>query len=241
MRLQPQEIASKVTSNMLSRNPSSSGTGPRTAWRRARIALFAGLAITVWSATTCRVSEAAQPTSPKEASKFIQSLGERTMAMFAETSVPMPQRENRIRSLMYEVFAFETIGRFVLSQSWRTATPDQRDEYLSLFREFIARTYARRLGGYGGYGFAISGSKPLGRRDVLVTTSIKQSSGPPLLAGWRVRAIGDGYKIVDVMVEGVSMAVTQRSEFNAIIQRDGLDKLIEILRAKVNTFSAKPS
>jgi len=230
-----------VTSKLSSRYAPESLVKRRSARRRACFVLCAGLALTIWSLAPNKASEAAQPTSPKEASNFIQTLGERTMAMFAQTSVPMSEREIRIRSLMYEVFAFETIGRFVLSKSWRTATPDQRDEYLSLFREYIARTYARRLGGYGGYGFVIADSKPLGRRDVLVTTSIKQSSGPPLVAGWRVRAVGDGYKIVDVMVEGVSMAVTQRSEFDAIVQRDGLDKLIEILRAKVNTFSAKPS
>lgn len=163
------------------------------------------------------------------------------MAMFAQTSLPMPEREARIRALLREVFAFETIGRFVLSSTWRSATPDQRAEYLSLFSEFLVRTYSRRLGGYGGYGFTIAQTKPLGRRDALVTTVINQSSGPALKAGWRVRAGGNGYKIVDVMVEGVSMAVTQRSEFGTIIRRDGLDKLIEILRAKVNTFSAKSS
>lgn len=209
--------------------------------RGSRIIACLALAAVIWAATVPNSGLAAQPTSPKEASVFIQELGKRTMALFAQTSLPMPERETRIRNLMREVFAFETIGRFVLSSSWRTATPDQRDEYLSVFSEYIVRTYARRLGGYGGYGFVISQTKPLGRRDALVSTEIEQSSGPPLKAGWRVRAIGNGYKIVDVMVEGVSMAVTQRSEFDAIVRRDGLDKLIEILRAKVNTFSAKSS
>jgi phospholipid transport system substrate-binding protein len=209
--------------------------------RRIGLALSLGLAIVIWVGAAQNSCAAAQPTSPKEASKFIETLGERTMALFAQTSLPMPERETRIRALMREVFAFKTIGRFVLASSWRTAKPDQRDEYLSLFSEFLVRTYSRRLGGYGGYGFAIAQAKPLGRRDALVTTVIKQSSGPSLKAGWRVRASGDGYKIVDVMVEGVSMAVTQRSEFDTIVRRDGLDKLIEILRAKVNTFSAKSS
>ena len=163
------------------------------------------------------------------------------MALFAQTSLPMPERESRISALMREVFAFETIGRFVLSSAWRTATPDQREDYLSVFSEYVVRTYSRRLGGYGGHGFSITDAQQLGQKDALVTTVIKQSSGPPLKASWRVRASGDSFKIVDVMVEGVSMAVTQRSEFDAIIRRDGLDKLIEILRAKVNTFSAKSS
>lgn len=208
---------------------------------RAGLVVCLGLATVIWAGSAQHSFAAGQKTSPKNAANFIQTLGERTMALFAQTDVPMPEREVRIRGLMREVFAFETIGQFVLSRTWRTATPEQRTEYLTLFNEFLVRTYSRRLGGYGGYGFVIAQTKPLGKRDALVTTVIEQSSGPALKAGWRIRAFGNDYKIVDVMVEGVSMAVTQRSEFGTIIRREGLDKLIEILRAKVNSFSAKSS
>src|SRR3546814_16456222 len=63
--------------------------------------------------------------------------------------IPLADREATIRDLLRKNFDLETIGRFVLSRHWRTASPDQQSDYLSLFSEFVLRTYVRRLGGYG--------------------------------------------------------------------------------------------
>lgn len=184
---------------------------------------------------------AAAKTSPEEAEKFIKTLGDDAVKLLADKSVPLTEREAKIRELLRRNFDLETIGRFVLSKYWRTASPDQQSEYLSVFSEYVLRTYARRLGGYGNEQFKITSSKPLTARDALVTTEIARPSGPPITAGWRVRDTDNSYKIIDVMVEGVSMAATQRSEFETIVRDHGLVGLIEILRAKVSSFPARPS
>ena len=184
---------------------------------------------------------AAPKTSPEEAEKFIRTLGQQAVGVLSDKSVPMTDREARIRDLLRKNFDLETIGRFVLSKYWRTATPDQQADYLSLFSEFVLRTYARRMGGYGNEQFKITSAKPLGSRDAIVLTEISRPAGPPITAGWRVRDTNDAYKIIDVMVEGVSMAATQRSEFETIVRDQGLVGLIEILRAKVSAFPARPS
>lgn len=184
---------------------------------------------------------AADKTSPEEASKFIQELGDNAVRLLADKKIPLSEREAKIRDLLREHFDLTTIGRFVLSKNWRTATPDQREEYLNLFSEFVVRTYAIRLGGYGGETFNITSAKPLGRRDAIVVTEIARQAGPALKAGWRVRNRGNGHKIIDVMVEGVSMAAAQRSEFETIVRKEGVVGLIEILRAKVSSFSARSS
>lgn len=183
---------------------------------------------------------AAPKTSPEEAEKFIRALGEQAVSVLSDKSIPLADRESRIRDLLRKNFDLETIGRFVLSKHWRTASPDQQSDYLALFSEFVLRTYARRLGGYGNELFKINSAQPLGARDAIVLTEISRQAGPPITAGWRVRDSDNGYKIVDVMVEGVSMAVTQRSEFETIVRDQGLVGLIEILRAKVSTFPARP-
>jgi len=184
---------------------------------------------------------AANKTSPEEASKFIQELGSNAVTLLADKAIPLSEREAKIRDLLRKHFDLTTIGRFVLSKNWRTASPDQREEYLNLFSEFVVRTYAIRLGGYAGETFNITSAKPLGKRDAIVVTEIARRAGPPLKAGWRVRNRGSGHKIIDVMVEGVSMAAAQRSEFETIVRKEGVVGLIEILRAKVSSFSARSS
>lgn len=187
------------------------------------------------------VSAAENKTSPEEAGKFIRTLGDQAVSVLSDKSIPLADREAKIRDLLRKNFDLETIGRFVLSKYWRTATPDQQSDYQALFSEFVLRTYARRLGGYANERFKITSAKPLGSRDALVLTEISQQAGPPITAGWRVRDTDNSYKIIDVMVEGVSMAATQRSEFETVVRNQGLVGLIEILRAKVTAFPARPS
>ena len=186
-------------------------------------------------------AEAADKTSPQEAEKFIKALGNQAVKLLSDKSIPMTDREGKIRELLRHNFDLETIGRFVLGKYWRTATPDQQSEYLSVFSEYVLRTYARRFGGYGNEQFKITSATPLGSRDAIVLTEISRQAGPPITAGWRVRDSDNSYKIIDVMVEGVSMAATQRSEFETIVRNQGLVNLIEILRAKVSAFPARPS
>lgn len=185
---------------------------------------------------------AAGQTSPDAAKEFIQRLGNEAVKLLADKQLPLAQREAKIRRLLRGNFDFRTIGQFVLGRSWRQATPEQRADYLSLFSEFVLRTYARRIGGYANDAFEITDASPLGRSDAIVVTAIAQPAGPSIRAGWRVRNVGNNdYKIIDVMVEKVSMAATQRSEYDAIVRQRGVDGLIEMLRAKVGSYSAQPS
>ena len=185
---------------------------------------------------------AATKTSPAEAQQFIQTLGDEAVKVLSDKAIPLSQREVSIRELLRKNFDLETIGRFVLSRYWRTITADQQAEYMSLFSEYVLRTYARRLGAYGNEKFLITSAQPLGSRDAIVLTEItQQAGGQPITAGWRVRDRDSVYKIIDVMVEGVSMAAAQRSEFEAIVQKQGITGLIEILRAKVSAFPARAS
>jgi phospholipid transport system substrate-binding protein len=200
------------------------------------------LVLGLFVSATAAQPAAAAATSPQEAQKFIQKLGDDAVKILSDKAIPLSKRESEIRDVLRKNFDLETIGRFVLSRYWRTATPDQKSEYMTLFSEYVLKTYARRLGAYSNERFKITSSKPLGSRDAIVLTQItQQAGGQPITAGWRVRDTNDSYKIIDVVVEGVSMAAAQRSEFDSIIQKQGLNGLIEILRAKVSAFPARSS
>ena len=166
---------------------------------------------------------------PGAASQFIRQLSDQAIATLSAPGGSLEGREAQFRSLLSQGFDLSFIGRFVLGRYWRQASPDQRADYLS---EYVLQTYSARLGGYAGESMTIISERQAGTKDVVVSTRIDRPSGPPILADWRVRITDGRYRIIDIMVEGVSMVVTQRSEFAAVIQRRGLQGLIEVLRAR---------
>lgn len=183
----------------------------------------------------------AERPNPGDAARFIQNLGDRAIATLRQRNLSMSAREQTFRRLLAEGFALDLIGRFAMGRHWRRATPVQRSDYTSLFSVYILKTYSKRLGGYAGETLAVTGTRPAGKRDVLVQTKISRPSGPPLVAGWRVRTINGAPKIVDIMVEGISMALTQRQEFASVISQRGVDGLIIALRARADELSATAS
>jgi phospholipid transport system substrate-binding protein len=183
-------------------------------------------------------SGAARALTPDEAAKFITTLGQEATQTL-NTQGALGQKEEKVREILAQNFDLRLIGRYVVGQAWRTMTPDQQEQYSKLFEEYVLRTYSKRLGGYSGEQFRVTGSRPINQDEALVTTTISRPNAAPLEASWRVKAYPKGNKIVDVLVSGVSMVVTQRSEFSSVIQRQGVDGLIETLRLQISKFSAQ--
>jgi phospholipid transport system substrate-binding protein len=198
-------------------------------------AAFAGLL----AAAPAAAQDSGKPTSPDEAAKFLAALGNEAIKVLGSPNGTLDEREAHLRRLLSDNFDLQRIGRFVLGQAWNGASQEQRAEYLQLFSEYVLATYSRRLGGYSGEKFKIVKAEQAGKQDVVVFTEITRPSGPPLICGWRVRDTGGGLKILDVMVDGLSMINTQRSEFAAVVQRQGVDGLLEMLRLQLSKFAAR--
>ena len=94
-------------------------------------------------------------------------------------------------------------------------------EYLRLFENMIVTTYAQRFSEYSGQELVVGKATKASERDTVVSSQIVQKDGPPVTVSWRVRSGASGMKIIDVIVEGVSMSVTQRSDFASVIQGGG--------------------
>ena len=102
----------------------------------------------------------------------------------------------------------------------------------------MVKTYAGYLQGFSGTSFEIAQAVSIGERDVLVTTRIGRSAGDSVEVGWRVRVIEGSYKIIDVVAAGVSLAATQRQEFSSVVGREGVEGLLDMLRARTRTLTA---
>lgn len=175
------------------------------------------------------------------AAQFIHTLGNQAIGALRATSLTLEQREANFRGLLARSFDLRFIGRFVLGKHWRSATAEQKSDYLGLFSEYILQTFSSRFGGYSGQSLTVIGARQASEKDIVVQTRIDRPSGSPILAEWRVRAKGEQYRIIDVAVEGVSMAVTQRSEFGAVVQRNGIPGLLALLRARTTKIAATAS
>lgn len=176
---------------------------------------------------------AEERTSPQEAARFVESLGNEAVTILSSGKAGVPRkRRAALRALIRGGFDLELTSQFVLGKFWGRASPEQRAEFQELFTEYLLNSYARHLGSYRAETLTIVASHPVGGGDVLVETSI-EGDDDPAKAVWRVRAHQGEYKIIDVTVDGVSLALTQRREFASVVNRRGLDGLLKLLRKKV--------
>ena len=157
------------------------------------------------------------------AHKFIENVTSQGIDFLANPDLSYDQRKQEFRTLLKNNFDINTIARFSLGRYWRTATEAQRQEYLKLFEDMIIDVYSKRFGDYQGQDLEIGQVRAQGDKDAIVTTKIVPKNDPEIQVDWRVRQKGNGYKVIDIIVEGVSMAVTQRSDFSSVIQRGGGD------------------
>ncbi len=186
-------------------------------------------------------ASAQEVTKPAEAARFVDTLGTQAFDVLGDQSATLEQREANVRQLLSRNIALAQIGRFVLGNAWKKASQAQQSEYLNLFSRYVLATYSRRLGGYAGEALEVVKAEPIGKRDAVVFTKIHRSGAAPVTCGWRVRRMENGYQILDVIVEGISMISAQRSEFASVIKSRGVDGLIENLRMQVTKFTAQSS
>ncbi len=155
------------------------------------------------------------------AKAFVDNMAMRGIGFLGNEQLTEEQRVAEFRKLLNSSFDMATIGRFALGRNWKVATPAQQAEYQKLFKEMIVKTYSRRFSDYKGQSLKVLSARTDGDNDVIVSSAIVPADGQEVSVDWRVRGKGGGYKIVDILVEGVSMALTQRSDFASVIQRGG--------------------
>lgn len=154
------------------------------------------------------------------AKQFIAKMSSDGIGFLGKEGLSQKQKEAEFKKLLQKSFDMNTIGRFALGTYWNGASAAQRAEYQKLFNDMIVRVYSARFNEYNGQTIEVGSVREDGN-DMVVTSHIVPKSGPKVRVDWRVRNRGQGYKIVDVIVEGVSMAMTQRSDFSSVIQRGG--------------------
>jgi phospholipid transport system substrate-binding protein len=209
---------------------------PRTPTLIALLAVSAATALAI-------PSHAADPT------QMIAGLG--LQLQFVARHVPSERRAVEFERLFEQSFDLPQIARFVFGSYWRAATPAQQQELLASFEAYLAATYGERLIDY-----ADRGETPIVtgcRREaegMIVSSEVALARNPtqggrgaplaPVRVDWRLVNNGNDYKITDVIVDGISLALTERLEFAQAVERDGGKPAALVALLRTRTASAAP-
>jgi phospholipid transport system substrate-binding protein len=175
-----------------------------------------------------------------DASDFMNEVWNRAVTVLAK-KVPPAERLARFRQLFQTDFDGLAIARFVLGRYWRSASDGERQEFLGLFEDYVVYVYGTRLSDFNGETFRIRSSRTDGDGTIVSTDVFTPGANAPIKVDWRLIPENGGFKITDVIIEGISLMVTQRSEFASVIQRHGgqMGGLLALMREKTRTAAAQ--
>lgn len=172
---------------------------------------------------------------PARAAQFIDRLGQQVLDVLHDERLERSARLERLTGLLDQATDLALVARLVLGRYWRDASEPQRREYMALFRSLVLKTMADRLESYSGETYEVLGGQRVDDRDTIVSTRIRRPGDASTIAvDWRVREQGGRLLIIDIVAEGVSMVVTQRSEAAEIAGRAGLDGLLKEMRRRLS-------
>jgi len=189
--------------------------------------LAIGLLVLAWGAATPRPAGAAD--DPKA---FVQGIGDQVVKVLQQ-NLPREKTGEQLDAIWLQAFDVDGIGRAVLGKNWKKASEEQRKAYMELFPKYVAKLYAIQFSDYAGQTFAVKGTKPGADGTTIVNAEIDQPNGEPITLDFIVQSTGQAPKVIDVKVEGVSLLVTKRSEFDWVVAQKGIDGLLQALRQKV--------
>ncbi len=171
------------------------------------------------------------------AQKFVQNVTSEGIEQIINANVSQQEKDKRFEKLFNSALDLDFIGKFVLGRYWRTATAEQRKEFIQLYRELNIKTWSKRFDEFKGKTFVFRGTTASNSAgQVYVNTTVDLGEGEPAKVVWRVRENNGTFKIIDIVIENVSLAITARNEYAGFIKNNagGVGALIKDLRNKVN-------
>jgi len=173
-----------------------------------------------------------------DASVFMNELWHHAVEVLSK-KLPQTERLARFRELFHADFDGPGIARFVLGRYWRSASEQEQQEFLRLFEDYVVFVYGTRLSNFNGETFKVRSSRTDESGTVVSSDILGPSGEAPIKVDWRLITDKGAFKINDVVIEGISMLVTQRSEFASVIQRHGgqVGELLPVMRESARTAS----
>ena len=174
-------------------------------------------------------------TAQSDPGAYVIEITKNAINTLTDESIDQKKKETKFGELFDKNFDIPSISRFVLGKYWKQASLDQKKNFIKAFRNYVVKTYSSRFNEYSGEQLKLvdyeNESNP---KIFLVHTVLERQDAPVIKVDWRIGKKKDRFVILDIVIEGISLAVTQRSEFVAVIEQNNgsIDKLISLLIEK---------
>ena len=189
----------------------------------------------VLTALLLTVNAAYAEINAQKAEDFVKSITKQGIEEIINSDVTQAEKDQRFAKLFNEYLDLDFIGRFVLGRYWKTATPKKLSEFITVYRELNIKTWSKRFDEFKGKIFIFNGTTPSSSQNqIFVNSTVPMDQGAPAKVVWRVKETNGQFKVVDIIIENVSLAITARNEYTTYIRKspDGIDGLINDLKKK---------
>jgi len=167
--------------------------------------------------------------------EFVAKFANEATAILGSEQISKNEKNNKFTNLVMSAIDLNLISQFVLSKTWKSATDDQKERYISAFKKYFINSYANKLDQYSGEKIIVNGSEEAGKY-VIVDTNIVREGTDTLKINlkWRLLNKNDDIKIIDLNIEGISLVIAQREEFQSFLaNNDGdlealIDKIVSV-------------
>ena len=185
----------------------------------------------------------APPTSPNDAMGSVKSVIDQSIVVFKDQQISAPDREQKLRGIAESHFDFKEMAKSTIGYHWKTLTPAQQSEFVPLFTTFIEDTYLSRIESYSVekvnqqiqssmIQFIKETSNGPDYSEVYSTVVLKDRKDP-IAVNYLMRNDGGEWKIYDITIDAISVIANYRNQFNRVLNSDGYDKLVSIIRQKI--------
>ena len=167
--------------------------------------------------------------------EFVAKFANEATTILGSEQISKNEKNNKFTNLVMSAIDLNLISQFVLSKTWKSATDDQKERYISAFKKYFINSYANKLDQYSGEKIIVNGSEEAGKY-VIVDTDIVREGTDTLKINlkWRLLNKNDDIKIIDLNIEGISLVIAQREEFQSFLaNNDGdlealIDKIVSV-------------
>lgn len=177
-----------------------------------------------------------------QASVYIDKLAGQALSAISNPKLSKDVKQKTLEKIFADNIDFAWVGKFVMGRFWKQATPEQQKNYLATYQNFLIANYTSRFTEYTSGSYKITGAKEAeekGEYTVGMEILSDNKNEPPVVIDYKIRRGASGFKVFDIVVEGVSLINTQRSEFTAVLSKQGVEELIAMLASKASATSLK--
>jgi phospholipid transport system substrate-binding protein len=163
----------------------------------------------------------------------VEEITTAALDVLGNKSLSVEDKRQRLEAIVYSHVDFDTMSRLVLARNWSQFSPAQQADFVKLFKEHLSMTYGRNIENYKNERVQVVGDREEARGDWTVKSKILRGGGAnDILVDYRLRKEGDAWRIIDIIIERVSLVSNFRSQFQEIIGQGGPTKVLDLLREK---------